>query len=106
MESADAGEQEQEQADQLFHCTIAEATNNSALTSTIKWLWELRNKSALSSTFHQRVRDLGVHPYVEEHRKILNALKLRDPNRAKAAMQNHISHAIEQDISVLELDAE
>ncbi len=104
MDAPDSTEKEKEHADQLFHCTIAAATNNSALSSCIKWLWEMRNQSVLSSTFHQRVRDLGVHPYVEEHRKILNALKLRDPGRARAAMHSHISNAIEQDMSVLDIE--
>lgn len=104
MGAADSTEQQKEKADELFHVTIAQATNNSALASAIKWLWELRNQSVLSSTFHQRVRELGVHPYVDEHRKILNALKVRDPQRAKNAMHAHISNAIEQDMSVLELN--
>lgn len=104
MSDSDTNEKEKEQADQLFHCTIAQATNNSALYSYVKWLWELRNQSPLSAAFHQRVRDLGVHPYVDEHRKILNALKLRDPIRAQNAMRSHISNAIEQDMSVLEIE--
>tara|TARA_Y100001956_G_C4129552_1_gene192732 strand:+ start:317 stop:1018 length:702 start_codon:yes stop_codon:yes gene_type:complete len=104
MSNTDSTEKEKESADELFHCTIAAATGNSAISSCVKWLWELRNQSVLSSTFHQRVRDLGVHPYADEHRKILNALKLRDPVRARAAMHNHISNAIEQDMSVLEVD--
>ena len=104
MEDTKSSEKAKEQADELFHCTIAAATDNSALESYVKWLWGLRNQSVLSSTFHQRVRDLGVHPYVDEHRKILNALKLRDPSRARNAMHAHISNAIEQDMDVLQLD--
>ena len=104
MSDKNTDEKQKEKADQLFHCTIALATNNSALLSYIKWLWGLRNQSPLSSAFHQRVRDLGVHPYVDEHRKILNALKLRDPIRAQNAMRSHISNAIEQDMSVLEIE--
>ena len=104
MGDASASDQQKEQADERFHVTIAQATDNSALASTIQWLWELRNQSALSSRFHQRVRELGVQPYVEEHRKILNALKLRDPERARNAMHFHISNAIEQDMSVLDLN--
>ena len=103
MSDVNSSDHQKEQADELFHVTIAQATDNSALASTIKWLWELRNQSALSFRFHQRVRELGVQPYVEEHRKILNALKLRDPERARNAMHYHISNAIEQDMSVLEL---
>lgn len=104
MASEDSSEKEKEQADQLFHCTIAAATNNSALLSSVKWLWELRNRSDISVVFHQRVRDLGIHPSVEEHRRILTALKAKDPVRAKTAMQTHISNAIDQDVSALNLE--
>lgn len=104
MADRNTDEKEKEAADQLFHCTIALATNNSALYSYVKWLWDLRNQSSLSAAFHQRVRDLGVHPYVDEHREILNALKLRDPLCAQNAMRNHISNAIEQDMSVLDIE--
>ena len=104
MDNSLASEKEKEQADERFHSTIATATGNSALESYVKWLWGLRNQSALSSTFHQRLRDLGVHPYVDEHRKILNALKARDPSRARLAMHVHISNAIEQDMNAIQLD--
>ncbi len=105
MASGSSSDKEKERADQLFHCTIAEATNNSALLSSVKWLWDMRNRSEISLLFHQRVRDLGVHPSVEEHKKILSALKARDPGRARNAMQTHISNAIDQDVSVLELES-
>ncbi len=103
MDTESSSEKEKEQADQLFHCTIAAATKNSALLSSVKWLWDLRNRSEISATFHQRVRDLGIHPSVEEHRRILTAIKNNDPVRAKSAMQAHISNAIDQDVSALDL---
>lgn len=104
MDNSSASEKDKEQADERFHNTIAKATGNSALETYVQWLWGLRNQSQLSSTFHQRMRDLGVHPYVDEHRKILNALKARDPSRARLAMHVHISNAIEQDMNALETD--
>lgn len=104
MDDPETSEVDKEKADQLFHCTIADATNNSALHATVKWLWELRNRSPISATFHQKVRDLGIHPYVDEHMRIYKALKMRDPKRALLAMQSHISKAIEDDMEVLEVE--
>ena len=95
-----------EQADQRFHCIIAEASSNSALESIVNWLWDLRNKSKISTLFHQRVREGGVHPSLNEHRRIFKALQSRDPLRAREAMRAHIAHAIDTDIALLELESE
>lgn len=91
-----------EQADQRFHCIIAEASENSALASMVAWLWQLRNQSRISTLFHQRVREKGIHPSAEEHRSIYNALKSKDPMRAREAMRAHISRAIGADMAMLE----
>lgn len=91
-----------ERADQRFHCIIAEASGNSALAAAIRWLWELRNKSKISALFHQRVRDQGVHPSAEDHRRIYRAMKSRDPMRAREAMRAHIAAALDADMALLE----
>lgn len=82
-----------EKADQKFHCIIAEAAQNTALYGIINWLWELRNQSALSTSFLERIREEGVHPAIDDHRKIVDALEQRDPVKAKKAMKNHIKKA-------------
>lgn len=91
-----------ERADERFHCIIAEASQNSALTATVRWLWQLRNESEISTLFHQRIREEGVHPSVKEHRQIFNALKNRDPVAARSAMRLHISRALERDWELLD----
>ena len=83
-----------EESDQAFHCLIAEASQNSALVSSVRWLWELRLRSAGGQLFHQRVREGGVHPSVEQHRQILLAIKNRDPLGARNAMESHLTQAI------------
>lgn len=82
-----------EQADWKFHCIIAEAAQNTALYDIINWLWELRNQSTLSTAFLERIREEGVHPAIDDHEKIVDALEKRDPNAAKKAMQKHIKNA-------------
>jgi GntR family transcriptional repressor for pyruvate dehydrogenase complex len=101
MEREDADGSISEQADQRFHCIIVEASENSALISTVRWLWELRNRSDISTRFHQRVREKGVHPSIDEHRRIYQALKVRDAQAAKRAMIDHITNALDAGIATM-----
>jgi DNA-binding FadR family transcriptional regulator len=82
-----------EKADQKFHSIIAQACQNSAIASVVEWLWDLRNESPLSTAFLQRIREEGVHPSISEHRKILQALEQRNPEKARTAMKIHIENA-------------
>ena len=84
-----------EQADQQFHHCIAEAAGNSALSASVHWLWQLRNKSEISTRFHQRVRREGVRPIVADHKAILEALKRGDANAARRAMNDHLQRVID-----------
>lgn len=93
-----------ERADRRFHCIIAQASGNSALASIVDWLWDLRNKSKISTLFHQRVRDAGVHPSLAEHQRIFRALQRRDPLRAREAMRRHLLNSIKGVTRLLDND--
>lgn len=95
MEAEEKQDNASEQADMKFHLAIAEAAQNSVLSSIIKWLWELRNQSHLSQVFMNRLRDEGIHPSINEHKKIVRALEKGDPERARTAMKMHIENATE-----------
>lgn len=82
-----------EKADWQFHLLIAEAAQNSAIYSVVNWLWELRNQSELSTAFFERIRQEGVHPSINDHRKIVEALEKRNPEKARMAMKFHIENA-------------
>lgn len=82
-----------EKADQQFHLLIAKATQNTAILSTVNWLWDLRNQSLLSTAFLERIRQEGVQPSIADHRKIVAALAQRDPEQARSAMRQHIENA-------------
>lgn len=90
----DAGEAEK--IDQQFHLIIADATRNSAVSSTIRWLWELRNKSEISALFHKKLRQRGSLPTVDDHRQILAALMQRDSQAARVAMEQHLGRVIDE----------
>ncbi|WP_235594630.1 FadR/GntR family transcriptional regulator [Paraglaciecola hydrolytica] len=93
MEEEEKKPDASEKADQKFHSIIAQACQNSAIASVVEWLWDLRNESQLSTAFLQRIREEGVHPSISEHRKILQALEQRNPEKARTAMKIHIENA-------------
>ncbi|MEP7704685.1 FadR/GntR family transcriptional regulator [Paraglaciecola sp. 25GB23A] len=93
MEEEEKRPDASEKADQKFHSIIAQACQNSAIASVVEWLWDLRNESQLSTAFLQRIREEGVQPSINEHRKILQALEQRNPEKARTAMKLHIENA-------------
>jgi DNA-binding FadR family transcriptional regulator len=93
MEEEEKQEDASEKADWKFHTLIAEASQNSAIYSVINWLWELRNQSALSTAFLERIRKEGIHPSINDHRRIVEALEKRNPEKARMAMKVHIENA-------------
>jgi GntR family transcriptional repressor for pyruvate dehydrogenase complex len=95
MEQENQRDDAAEQADQQFHSCIAEAAGNSALGATVGWLWDLRNKSEISTRFHQRVREEGIRPIIADHRAILDALQRRNARAARKAMNNHLQRVID-----------
>jgi DNA-binding FadR family transcriptional regulator len=93
MEEEEKQEDATEKADWKFHSIIAEASQNSAIHQVVNWLWELRNESVLSTTFLENIRKEGIHPSLNDHRRILEALEKRNAERARIAMKNHIDNA-------------
>jgi len=94
-----------EQADRRFHMTIAKATRNAAIVMVVENLWDLRWRSPLCAAMLERARQVGVRPLIEDHDVILNALKARDPRRARDAMRAHLSRVIEGLLTATEMDA-
>ncbi len=84
-----------EEADRRFHEIIALATQNSALYSSVKTLWDARSRSPQTHLMDDRVRARGMKPSIAEHAAIVRALKRRDPQAARAAMHKHLTRVIE-----------
>lgn len=97
QEMAQENQQESvtEAADEKFHSVIAEAAGNSALFATVRWLWQLRNESEISTYFHQRVRQEGSRPIIEDHRRVLTALTQGNAGAARNAMRKHLQRVID-----------
>jgi len=80
-----------EDADRQFHMTIARATRNAGIVLMIDELWRLRSTSPACALLHDKARNAKIRPVVAEHRRIVEALKARDPRAARAAMRAHLS---------------
>jgi DNA-binding FadR family transcriptional regulator len=85
-----------EEADRRFHEMIALATQNTAIFASVQMLWDVRARSPQTHLVDDRVRERGMKPPIAEHVAIVRALKRRDPDAARAAMQKHITRVIER----------
>lgn len=86
--------------DMSFHTAIAEASHNRALAEThrtfLQRLWRARYLAASQRRNRERV--------VNEHTRILDALKRRDPDAARSAIDNHLWHLAEDIRKVMEAE--
>ena len=102
MQDKRSSEAEIYDADRQFHVSIAQATRNTAIVSIVETLWDMRHSSILCRTMLERA---GVRPVAEEHRSIFEALKSRDPHKARQAMRSHLNHVIEALFEATEIDS-
>ena len=91
-------------ADRQFHLLIAEATGNSIVRTVVEMLWDIREKSPLCVHMFAQAWHEGVTPRVAEHRMIVDALRARDPRRAREAMRKHLGRVTEEILAATELE--
>ena len=82
------------EADELFHRTIAEASNNVALVHTIKSLWRMREDIPEVKATYEAVCIDDAESRTDEHRAVFDALRNRDAAGARAAMREHFHRLI------------
>jgi DNA-binding FadR family transcriptional regulator len=80
-------------ADRLFHLRIAEATNNGALVQVVKTLWEERSSPLFTRLEHHFDTPKLWAIAIREHEAVLDAIKSRDPDAARASMHAHMDGA-------------
>ncbi len=83
-------------ADEEFHLLIADASRNSAVVSTVRWLWKVRRMSDVSVAFHEKLHEKGCDPVIADHQRILAAITARDSDGARTAMRNHLRSVIDE----------
>lgn len=84
-----------ERADYELHMVIARATRNNAIAKTVEDLWKMRTASPECALLFAKARSAQVKPVVAEHRRIVKALRARDPEQARAAMRAHLGAVME-----------
>ena len=82
-------------ADRLFHLAIGRATRNFGILSAVTTLWDQRESSHEAALLHAKARTANIRPVVEEHTAILDALRARDPEAARAAMRAHLTAVLD-----------
>lgn len=86
---------EADAADEQFHLTIAEASNNAAMVHTIKNLWRMREDIPEVKATYAAVCVHDAESRTEEHRAVFDAIKDHDPAGARAAMREHFHRLLE-----------
>ncbi|WPC76550.1 FCD domain-containing protein [Vibrio porteresiae] len=82
-----------QEGDEKFHLCIAEATQNSVLVEMLKYSWLRRQHSPMWNKLHSHIRGVGYRAdWIDDHAKILSALKRKDPIAAKNAMWQHLEN--------------
>jgi DNA-binding FadR family transcriptional regulator len=97
--------EEVERLEQAFHLTIAHATGNAAIEAGVEDLWTLRQQSTTGVALLRRARAQSGGDVVDEHRRIVAALRARDPKAARQAIHAHLAQVIDDLLAVAELDA-
>ena len=92
-----------EDADRRFHIRIAEITGNSAMHAVVEMLWEARDRSPQYRFLTDKAHEARVVPRDDEHAKILDALRARDPGGARAAMRSHIARVVDSLLKATEV---
>lgn len=83
-----------DEADELFHLTIAEASKNAALVHTVRSLWRMRKEIPEVKAAYEAVCVDDPESRTEEHRAVFEALKKRDATGARSAMRDHFHRLI------------
>jgi len=78
------------EADRLFHIRVAEASGNSVLVGLVTQLFDAR-LGPLFKRLHSHFDSKVVwYEAIDEHSRVMQALRARDPEAARAAMRGHM----------------
>ncbi len=81
-------------ADRQFHEVISDATNNIVLQRMIRSLWDTQQALDHIKSAHVAMCSDSPDLRLQEHRIIIEALKMRDSEAARLAMRKHFSRAV------------
>lgn len=91
IEDPDIDDETFEALDGELHAAIAEASQNTAMQASIKWLWKLRIESVFKQCTLEAIKQQGH--CIDEHKRIVSAIAQKNPEKARAAMKAHLDNA-------------
>ena len=80
-------------ADTAFHQVLAECTGNNLLIWIINQINSVRGQDERTKARHQTLNDNIIWTYNIQHKQILSAIKLREPEKAASLMKEHLEIA-------------
>ena len=87
-----------QQADDIFHRTIAEVAKNPILFSILTFLSDARRRSTWQTQWDRTYRHIGIEEFKgrhsNQHHRIVNAIEQKDPKRAEMEMRTHMETII------------
>jgi DNA-binding FadR family transcriptional regulator len=99
-------EDDSQLADREFHLAIAAASGNAAVRYVVETLWKLRTEVPEIRQAHAAIcAEEDANYRSTEHAEILEALKSRNPDQSRRAMQNHFRRLLGSMIDVTEKQA-
>jgi len=102
MAEDDGDDDRMTEADREFHMLIASASGNQAITHVIGALWKLRTELPDVRNTHSAVCHHDGLTRQQEHGAIVDALRLRSPDAARAAMRGHFHRLLQAMLDVTE----
>ncbi len=100
-----ANKEEGERLEHDFHLSIAHATRNAAIVAAVEEIWTLRRQYAECGRQLRRVRLADPEGFAEDHRRVVAALRERDPKAARRVIHEHLNRTVEALLSMAERDA-
>ena len=94
-----------DEADKMFHLTIANASGNAAIIHVIETLWKMREESQKHHNVYKSVCRQDASYRTDEHSIIVDALRRRDPVKARAAMRQHFTRLLDAMLVATEEEA-
>ena len=82
--------------DRNFHLRIAHASDNSALQAVVTQLFDERNGPLFARLGSHFEREATWLQAVDEHRAVIDAIAVHNPERARAAMSSHLDRSHER----------
>ncbi|TNH01837.1 FCD domain-containing protein [Testudinibacter sp. TR-2022] len=80
-------------ADEDFHSTIAEITQNEVLVRMQKDLWKYRTDSEMWKGLHAHIPNQSYrYLWLQDHENIITAIQRKDPALARKAMWQHLEN--------------